>query len=428
LISPEEFKELRKELILEIEKSIARDSISIFLNGEELLFIPPHSIKHDEWGTAELSWALAKTLGSGAVIPTRDWSESDERFIFDKLGKLKFKMLVELGGWKKESIGVISNNLDIMKNVIFFLKRWYPISSTKFHTQVSKKYLYDYQISYLRLEIPKNIRSSFSESLRLFVILHSLFFKLKQLNFKPLNEDIQSPNTKCVLCKLQPAESNVLNLPVCIDCLFLMDIWTIAKDIGDNKFNNEVKDFKNYLRSRKRHKPICLICGRTFYSDLPIPICNDDVPRIDIQPILLELATNLIDFDKIKKQITKSFEKSDKRQSILQTSFHMAIKIDMNLYNCVNCGSSIQHNNINLLRVRLCGSCSKRFDLIRLFNEIGERIITFSNFIHDSSIRRAYLIPDPSVIQDNVSPIFSFGDWRLSSAESTPVESTADTY
>ena len=389
--------------------------MAIYLDGKYLLFFPAHSVKHDEWGTAELSWALAKTLGCCAVIPSKQLSERDEGFVFNKIGKFEFNILVELGGWKKEGIGVISNNLKILKNIIRFLKRWYPVTSARFHTAISRKYLYDYQKLYIRFEIPRDIRNSFDKSIRLFVILHSLFFKMRKLDFKPITKEIQSPSLRCAWCGLPYIEPNLLNLQLCIDCLISIDIWKVAVDIGRDKFT--IDGIEKYCRPRKRHKPTCLFCKRTFYSDLEVPVCNDHTVYVDIQSYILELATNLTTLDKIKERMSKA---GSKKMVTYPSSFvtTQMLGINLNNYTCL-CGKPIKHNKVILLRLRLCKECSKQYDINRICEDIKNNNLSYSAFIGSSFSRQSYLIHPP------ITPANPPANWNIGSGD-VVIEPSAD--
>jgi len=384
LVSVDSFKKLRENLSIEMDKSKARDSIALFLEGENLLFIPPHSIKNDEWGTAELSWMLAKELGAYAIIPSRYWNETDESFIFQKLTDFDFNMIVELGGWKKDTIGILSNNLNIMQTIIYFIKRFYTVSPAKFHTLISRKYLYDNQLSYLRIEVPNNIRTSFKKSFELFKILHALFFKMRTLDFSPIINSIVSEEQFCFYCQLQQIVSNSLGLPLCFDCLSSVDLWKISLDISEGNYDNRL--ISRYERPFKRNKKKCLLCRRTFLTDLLVPVCNECIEIVDFRALLLSLGTRLMNIKEIEKRITKSSGK-DQFDSV-ENNF---MKINLKSYSCIHCGENLKHSELVLKRLRLCKKCHKKYDINRLLNNIRERRISFHDFIYSSGVRNTYL-------------------------------------
>jgi len=381
------FKSIRDELAIELEKSFSRNSLAILVKGNDLMLIAPHSVKHDEWGTAELSWLLAKDLGSNAIIPVKNWSDSNEDFIFKKFTEFDIKMIVEFGGWKKDKIGVLSNNLDIMKSIVSFLSRFYELTSTRFHTPISKNYLYNYQLSYLRFEIPNNIRISAKESYKLYKILHSLLFKLKKLDFSPVIDSMLPKQTFCKYCSLEKIIPNILNLPIGIECLKSIDLWKVAKSISKGEFIfEELPKFAKPLKKRKKKE--CLICGKSHLTDSSMSICNDCISYVGTPSFLIELATNLRDIAEIEKVIHK---KGRKEKDFAPSLEKDSLRVDLKRNECVICKKNITHNNVKLIRLRLCLNCAKIFHIKKLFEDLRSGNIGIIDFIVSSSTRTLYL-------------------------------------
>jgi len=371
------YSELRESL-WQARKHCEINYLDIGPEDSQYIIIPSHSWSHDEWSTAEFAWCLANRLEVRAIIPTRNDFLRNAR-LYEIVMNPENKNIIELGGIRKKTLEMDSNELNLLRLAyLYFKRRKLDVDLVSFNSTLYERYCEAFN-HYLRIEIPQRWRKNIVNSFNFYKELEQLIKIITSLKLPPVD--------RCRIC------SNLINDDFIYRAshLLLRALRICTEHVPFPFYSTSLLDvtsqgtlFVNYpvellLKCKWKRKFRCLICKKKTDMD---GFCLDCRNIQGSYNDLFKLGC----LEKLDKNVNIKRKKDPRNDN------NSSLDINIKERTCVNCKSSFIFSRGNYFQEYFCESCRKTFDFFSIENDIYNNKFTEKDFMNMPELRKQYLI------------------------------------
>ena len=375
-LTEEMYSELRESL-WQARKHCEESYLDIGPEDSEFIIIPSHGWSHDEWHTAEFAWCLGSRLEVRAIIPTRNDFMRNIK-LGNIVGNLSNKNIIELGGIRRKTLEMDSNELNLLRLAyLYFKRRNLNVNLTRFDSRLYNLYLDKFK-HYLRIEISQKWRRNFKNSFNFYNELEKLIEIIASLKLPGID--------KCRICDDQILDDwDYRRSHLFLRAFRLCDNHSIPfYSIPFLDVISQETLFVNYPvelleKCRRRRIFRCIICKKKINSD---GFCNDcETNHVSFNDII-----KLGCLEKLGKNVSVQRRKDPRNDN------NSSQDINVKERECVDCRSSFTYfKHPYRIESIFCEECKVKYDSRVIYSDVLSGKFTVKDFINMPELRKQYL-------------------------------------